>query len=55
MKKVQLKNKLAALGVKWDGTKTVPELRVMLTAAQNDAAKPGHNIHTGPQPGDRIA
>jgi hypothetical protein len=54
MKKKEIKAKLASLGVKPEGAATVPELRKMLTEAQADPSKPGHNIHKGPQPGDRI-
>jgi len=54
MKKAAIKAKLASLGVKPEGVNTVGELRKMLAEAQADPSKPGHNIHTGPQPGDRI-
>lgn len=44
MKKKDIINKLAALGVKDTNGKTVSELRKMLTAAQHDTSKPGAYI-----------
>jgi len=52
MNKTDLNNKLAAFGVKIKGPATVAELRKMLSAAETDGSKPGHNIARGPQPGD---